>query len=377
MAITIGVPREQDGEKRVAIDTDVVKRLIKKGASIVVESGAGTNANISDSDYVDAGASVGSREQVFGSDVVVKVQPPTAAEIQLMRSGSVYLGFLRPLDDTQPSSQLASRGAQAFAMEMVPRISRAQKMDALSAMANIAGYKAVIVAADHLPKYFPLLTTAAGTVKPANVLVLGAGVAGLQAIATARRLGARVAAYDIREAVKEQVESLGGRFVELAFEIDDMEDSSGYAKALGAEKARQQTKLLIPEIAKSDVIISTALIPGRPAPILITEEAVAAMAPGSVIVDLAAANGGNCVYSKPDETVIVNGVTIIGETNFASTVAAHATQLYSRTLFAMLDEMIDDGNLAINQDDEIMQGACVCRNGEIVNERVKGIINGQ
>lgn len=377
MSITIGVPRETGDERRVAFDLDVVKRLKKKGVKVLVENGAGTTINLSDNDYQEAGALVGTRDDVFASDIVVKVQPPDMSEIALMKSGSVFLGFLNPLDNAATISSLASQGVQAFAMEMVPRISRAQKMDALSAMANIAGYKAVIAAAYHLPKYFPLLTTAAGTVKPANVLVLGAGVAGLQAIATARRLGARVAAYDIREAVKEQVESLGARFVELEFELDDMEDSGGYAKALGAEKARQQTTLLIPEIAKSDVIITTALIPGRAAPVLITDEALAAMSSGSVIVDLAAANGGNCSKTEANQTVTVNGVTIIGETNYPSTVATHGTQLYGRTLLAMLDEMVEEGALSIDYDDEVMAGACITRDGHIVNERVKGLIESQ
>lgn len=377
MSISIGVPKESGRERRVSLDLDVVKRLLKKGVRVVVETGAGDSINLTDNDYQQAGATVASRNDVFGCDVIVKVQPPDTDEIALMNSGSVFLGFMNPLDNATTVSALASRGVQAFAMEMVPRISRAQKMDALSAMANIAGYKAVIAAAYHLPKYFPLLTTAAGTVKPANVLVLGAGVAGLQAIATARRLGARVAAYDIREAVKEQVESLGARFVELAFDLDDMEDSGGYAKALGAEKAKQQTKLLIPEIAKSDVIITTALIPGRAAPVLITDEALAAMSPGSVIVDLAAANGGNCSQTTADQTTVVNGVTIIGETNYPSTVATHGTQLYGRTLLAMLDEMIEEGELSIDYEDEVMAGACITRDSQIVNERVKGLIESQ
>ncbi|MCB0717865.1 MAG: Re/Si-specific NAD(P)(+) transhydrogenase subunit alpha [Bacteroidetes bacterium] len=373
MSISIGVPKETaEGEHRVAAIPDVVSRYIKKGHSVLVERGAGEGSSISDADFESAGARIVSREEVLGADVVVRVQPPAKQEIAALRSGSTLISFLQPLDSPDVAKDLAARNVTAFSMELVPRISRAQKMDALSAMANIAGYKAVVHAAVALPKYFPLLTTAAGTVKPANVLVLGAGVAGLQAIATAKRLGARVSAYDVREAVKEQVESLGASFVELTLDMADMEDKAGYAKALDDEKARRQTELLAPVIAKQDVVVSTALIPGRKAPVLITDEALKGMKPGSVVVDLAASNGGNCSQSVPGETVVVGGVTIMAPLNLPSETAVHASELYSRTVMAMVFEMLDDeGNLAFDEENEVITGSCLCRGGQIVNERVK------
>lgn len=373
MSISIGVPKETaEGEHRVAAIPDVVSRYIKKGHSVLVERGAGEGSSISDADFESAGARIVSREEVLGAAVVVRVQPPAKQEIAALRSGSTLISFLQPLDSPDVAKDLAARNVTAFSMELVPRISRAQKMDALSAMANIAGYKAVVHAAVALPKYFPLLTTAAGTVKPANVLVLGAGVAGLQAIATAKRLGARVSAYDVREAVKEQVESLGASFVELTLDMADMEDKAGYAKALDDEKARRQTELLAPVIAKQDVVVSTALIPGRKAPVLITDEALKGMKPGSVVVDLAASNGGNCSQSVPGETVVVGGVTIMAPLNLPSETAVHASELYSRTVMAMVFEMLDDeGNLAFDEENEVITGSCLCRGGQIVNERVK------
>jgi len=311
---------------------------------------------------------------VLASDVVVKVQPPSDEEIALMKKGGAYIGFMRPLDAPDRARRLAEHGITALAMELVPRISRAQKMDALSALSSIGGYRAVIMAAMHLPKFFPLLTTAAGTVRPSNVLVLGAGVAGLQAIATARRLGARVSAYDIRDAAREEVMSLGAQFVELEIEMGDMQDSGGYAKALAEEKAKQQVELLVPHIGKSDVLVSTALIPGRPAPLLISEDAVRAMTPGSVIVDMAAANGGNCVLTEPGEIIVTHGVTIIGATNLPADMPVHASQLYARTLLAMLQDFTGEDGFVENPDDEVFSGACVCRGGEVVNERVKKLL---
>jgi NAD(P) transhydrogenase subunit alpha len=344
--------------------------------SVFVETGAGLKSSISDDAYRAKGAELGDRARVFACDVVAKVAPPSDAEVALMRSGTSLISFLSPLDEPQRCQALASAGISALSMELVPRISRAQKMDALSAMANIAGYKAVLLAAVQLPRYFPLLTTAAGTVKPANVLVLGAGVAGLQAIATARRLGARVSAYDIRDAVKEQVESLGASFVELELETREMEDKSGYAKALDEEKARRQTELLVPAIAKSDVVISTALIPGRRAPILITGDAVDAMKPGSVIVDLAAPNGGNCERTVPGETTVTNGVSILAPLNVPATVAAHASELYARTIMEMLLEMMtEEGIITVDLDNDIIGGSCVTSGGKIVNERVAGLLS--
>lgn len=375
MALQIGVPAETAaGERRVALVPDVVKRLTQQGMSVRVERGAGAGAFITDAEYEAAGAQIVTREEAWASDLVVHVQPPSEEEIALLRSGSVYIGFLSPLDRPEVVEKLARQGVTALAMELVPRISRAQKMDALSAMAAVAGYKAVLIAANLLPKFFPLLTTAAGTVRPASVLVLGAGVAGLQAIATARRLGARVSAYDIRDAVKEEVQSLGATFLELPFEVPDAQDVSGYAKALAEEKQRQQAQLLVPHIGRSDVVISTAQVPGRRAPVLITEEAVAAMQPGSVIIDLAAPSGGNCVLTRPGETVVHNGVQIVGPLNLPAEMPVHASQMYARTLLTMIQEFATSEGFQPDFEDEIFQGACVTYNGEVVNERVRALL---
>ena len=375
MAYTIGVPRERKaGENLVALIPEVVARLVKKGASVLVERGAGDNAFYTDEDFEDAGAQVVSREDAFGADVVVKVQPPNDEEISLLREGGVLIGFLSPLDDPDISARIAARKVTAFSMELVPRISRAQKMDALSALSSIGGYRAVLIAAEALPKFFPLLSTAAGTVRPANVLVLGAGVAGLQAIATAKRLGSRVSAYDIRDVVAEEVQSLGASFVELELETGSMQDEGGYAKALAEEKAARQTELLVPFIGKSDVVIATALIPGRRAPTLITEEAVRAMHAGSVIVDMAAPNGGNCELTVPGETVVRHGVKIFGVMNLTAGMPVHASQLYSRTLLAVLEDFTDENGFTVNFEDEVFAGSCVSHNGEIVHERVKSLL---
>lgn len=376
MAITVGVPGESAaGERRVALVPDVVNRLSKKGIQVIVESGAGASAFYSDESYAEQGARLGSREDAFGADVVLKVQPPNKEEIERFKAGSTYIGFLNPLDEPQTAAVLAARGVTALSMELVPRISRAQKMDALSAMSSVGGYKAVLIAAEALPKFFPLLTTAAGTVKPANVLVLGAGVAGLQAIATARRLGGRVSAYDIRDVVREEIESLGATFVELTLEVSGAQDEGGYAKALAEEKQRRQTELLVPHIGNADVVITTALIPGRTAPVLITEEAVQAMTPGSIVIDMAAANGGNCAYTKAGETVTINGVQIFGPTNLPGTMPVHASQMYARTLMAMILEFHTEEGFNANFEDEIFKGACVTYDGQVVNERVKGLLD--
>lgn len=375
MALSIGVPRETAaGERRVAFVPDIVRRLASSGYDVVVEEGAGDESFFGDETYREAGARIADREAAFGSDVVVKVQPPSETEILLIKPGAVLIGFLNPLDDPETSRKLADRGATAISMELVPRISRAQKMDALSAMSSIGGYKAVLLAASALPKFFPLLTTAAGTIRPANVLVLGAGVAGLQAIATARRLGGRVWSYDIREAVREEVQSLGAQFVDLPFETQDAQDTGGYAKALAEEKAQQQTELLVPHVGKSDVVITTALIPGRAAPTLITQKAVEAMKPGSIIIDMAAANGGNCVLTSPDKTVTHNGVQIMGPTNLPASAPVNASEMYARTVFEMLSEFSDGESFSPNFDDEIFQGACVTHDGKVVNERVQGLL---
>lgn len=349
-------------------------RLVKEEMEVVVESGAGEAAFYPDADYEAVGARIGDRAAALGADVVLKVQPPTDEEIALLKDGAALIGFLNPLDRPEIVGMLAARGVTALSMELVPRISRAQKMDALSAMSSIGGYKAVLIAAETLPKFFPLLTTAAGTVRPASVLVLGAGVAGLQAIATARRLGARVSAYDIREVAREEVQSLGAAFVELDLEVEESQDSGGYARALMAEKARRQTELLVPHIGRADVVITTALIPGRPAPVLITEAAVEAMQPGSVIVDLAASNGGNCTLTEPGKTVTHHGVQIFGALNLAASMPVHASQLYSRTVMAMLLEFAGADGFKPDFEDDIFKGACVTHGGAVVNERVKGLL---
>lgn len=375
MPLTVGVPRETAvGERRVAIVPDVARKLVSSGFAVAVEAGAGEKAYFADEAYRGAGADLVDVAGAFDADVVLKVAPPSETEILKLKKGAVYIGFLSPLDEPEVSRKLAERGVTALSMELVPRISRAQKMDALSAMSSIAGYKAVLHAAVALPKFFPLLTTAAGTVRPANVLVLGAGVAGLQAIATAKRLGARVSAYDIRDAVKEEVQSLGAKFVELAFETQQAADTGGYAQALAQEKAEQQTKLLVPHIAASDVVITTALIPGRSAPTLIIEDAVASMQAGSVIVDLAAPNGGNCVRTRVGEEVTVEGVRIIGPTNLPSDAPVNASEMFGRTLMALLTEFSDGDTFDPNFEDEIFQSTCVTHDGKVVNQRVSDLL---
>ena len=376
MAVTIGVPREtRPGEHRVALSPEMAARLRKEGYEVLVERGAGESAFFPDAEFEVQGARLTGRDEALGADVVVTVTPPED-ELQKLRSGAVLVGFLQPLDRPELAQALAERGVTAFAMELVPRITRAQKMDALSAMSTVAGYKAVLLAADALPKFFPLLTTAAGTIRPAQVLVLGAGVAGLQALATARRLGAVTSAYDVRAAAREQVESVGARFVELELDTGDAEDRGGYAKALAEDQQARQVELLARHVAKADVVISTALIPGRPAPVLITERGVEGMQSGSVIVDLAAANGGNCAVTRPDERVRHGGVQILGPTNLAASMPLHASQMYARTVAALLTEFTTDGAFTPGFDDEIVQGACVTHGGEVVHERVRGLVSG-
>jgi NAD(P) transhydrogenase subunit alpha len=378
MAISIGVPRETvDGERRVGLVPEVAGRLIKSGFNVSVEAGAGEKAFFSDQDYEAAGARIVGRDDAFNCDVVAKVQPPDENEVGLMRADGVVVGFLRPLDDLDAVKRLVGRGVTALSMELVPRITRAQKMDALSAMGTVGGYRAVLVAAELLPKFFPLLTTAAGTMRPARVFVLGAGVAGLQAIATARRLGAIVSAYDVRPVVREEVQSLGAKFVELELETEEAEGAGGYAAALAEEKQRRQTELLVPHLAESDVVITTALIPGRAAPILITKQAVEEMGSGSVIIDLAAPNGGNCELSEPGQTVVKHGVTIAAPLNLPSDMPVHASQMYARTVSALVSELNKEGELAIDLEDEVVGGACVTHDGKIINERVAALLEPQ
>jgi NAD(P) transhydrogenase subunit alpha len=371
----IGVPKETaDGERRVALAPEVVGKLAggDNGLEVIVERGAGAGALIPDAKYEEAGAQmVDDAGAVFEADVVVKVAPPNADEIGRLRSDGVLIGFLQPLTAGEAIRAVAQTGATSFAMEAIPRISRAQSMDALSSQANIGGYKSVLIAATEIGRFFPMLMTAAGTIRPATVLVLGAGVAGLQAIATARRLGAVVQGFDVRAAVKEQVESLGAHFLE--FDLGgDLEGAGGYAKELTPEQQARQQELMAEAIGKVDVVITTAAVPGRRAPILVTEEAVQKMKPGSVIVDLAAETGGNCELTEPGQTVVRHDVKILGPLNVPSTMAEHASQLYARNIQSLLELMIgEDGQLSLDFDDEVIAGACITRDGEIVHEAAR------
>jgi NAD(P) transhydrogenase subunit alpha len=367
--MNVSVPKETaSGELRVALVPEVVERLAKGGIEVTVEAGAGAGAHLPDADYERAGAKIGDG---FSGQVVAKVAPPSTAEIGRLGRGSVLVGFLAPLTNADTVRALAEAGVTSFAMEAVPRITRAQSMDALSSQATVGGYRAALIAAQELPRFFPMLTTAAGTVRPAKVLVLGAGVAGLQAIATARRLGAVVQAFDVRSAVKEQIESLGARFLELDMGLEDAEAAGGYARQLTEEEQQRQRELLAEEIGKMDAVISTAAVPGRRAPLLVTEQAVKNMRPGSVIVDLAAETGGNCELTEPGETVVKEDVTIIGPANLASSMPDHASSLYARNVQSLLELMVEEGELALDFDDEIIKGACITHEGEIVHEGAK------
>ncbi|HEY4830347.1 MAG TPA: Re/Si-specific NAD(P)(+) transhydrogenase subunit alpha [Solirubrobacteraceae bacterium] len=371
----IGVPKESvEGEHRVALVPEVVRKLAggEHGHEVVVQRGAGAGALIPDAQYEEAGAQMTDDPGApYDADVVVKVAAPTSEEIGRLRSNGVLIGFLQPLTAGESIRAIAQTGATSFAMEAIPRISRAQSMDALSSQANIGGYKSVLIASTEIGRFFPMLMTAAGTIRPATVLVLGAGVAGLQAIATARRLGAVVQGFDVRAAVKEQVESLGAHFLE--FDLGgDLEGAGGYAKELTPEQQQRQQELMAEAIGKVDVVITTAAVPGRRAPILVTEEAVKLMKPGSVIVDLAAETGGNCELTEPGQTVIRHDVKILGPLNVPSTMAEHASQLYARNVESLLGLMIsEEGQLSLDFDDEVIAGACITRDGEIVHEAAK------
>jgi len=368
----IGVPSQAAaGEPRVALVPDVIRRLAQRELEIVVESGAGEGSHLPDQAFADAGATIGSAADAWGSDVVAVVRAPSATDLELMDRGKVLIGFLNPLTDADTARRLASAGVTAFAMEAIPRITRAQSMDALSSQSTVAGYRAVLLAAEELDRFMPMLTTAAGTIKPATVLVLGAGVAGLQAIATARRLGAVVTGYDVREAVREQVESLGARFLQLDVEAD-AEGAGGYAKELGEEEQRRQREAMAEAIGRFDAVITTALVPGRRAPILVTAAAVEKMKPGSVVVDLAASAGGNCELTEPGQTVERHGVKILGALDLAAEMPDHASQLYARNVQSLLELMVTkEGQLELNWEDEILSGACITRDGEIVHEGAK------
>ena len=376
----VGVPRESfPGERRVALVPAVMPGLTKAGFEVVVEAGAGAEAGYPDKDYTAKGARIlAERAEVFRTaDVVVQVlcygsnDQTGKDDLPLLRRDQALIGFLRPLGSLDTLKDIAGRGVTSFSVELMPRTTRAQSMDALSSMATICGYKAVVIAADTLPRIFPMLTTAAGTITPGRVLVIGAGVAGLQAIATARRLGAVASAYDLRPAAKEQVLSLGGRFVELPLEARDAEDASGYARAQDESFYQRQRELLARVVAESDVVITAAVIPGKKPPALVTREMVAGMAPGSVIVDLAAERGGNCELTRAGEKIVEHGVTIIGVLNLASTVPYHASQMYARNVSAFLLHMAKDGKLHLDRDDEIIRETLLTHRGEVVHARVR------
>ena len=371
----VATPKETaSDERRVALVPDTATRLAAAALEVSVESGAGSAAYIPDGAYEKAGARiVKSVSALLGeADAVLKVQAPSAAEVELLQKGAVLISFLQPATQGDIIRALAKRGVTAFSLELVPRISRAQSMDALSSQASAAGYKAVLMAAGRLGKFFPMMMTAAGTIPPARVLVMGAGVAGLQAIATARRLGAVVSAYDVRPAVKEEVQSLGATFIELALETQEGE--GGYAKEQSEEFLRKQRELIGEHVAKSDAVITTAAVPGRRAPLLVTGDMVKGMRPGSVIVDLAADTGGNVELTKAGEDVEVGGVTIIGTRNVPSTMPLHASQLYARNVANLLLHLVKDGAIVLDFEDEITKGCCVTHGGEIVNERAKQLL---
>jgi H+-translocating NAD(P) transhydrogenase subunit alpha len=368
----VGVPKEsREGERRVALIPDSVGALGGERLELLIESGAGEGAGHPDSAYSEAGARVGSADDAWGADVVTKVAVPTLDEIGRLRPGQVLIGHLAPLTSPETNKALADQGVTSFAMEAIPRITRAQAMDALSSQANVTGYAATLLAAREVGRFFPMMTTAAGTVAPAKVMVLGAGVAGLQAIATAKRLGAVVTGFDIRRAAWEQIASLGGRPLELDF-IPDAEAEGGYARPLTDEENEQVRQALAAAAARQDVIITTAQVPGRPAPLLVTADAVRGMQPGSVIVDLAGESGGNCELTEAGETVTEGGVKVIAPLNLASEMATHASQLYAKNVENLLGLMIsEEGELTIDFDDEIVAGACITHEGEIKNERAR------
>lgn len=376
------VPKENTpGETRVALVPATIPSLTKAGLEILVESGAGLASGFSDEQYVEKGAKIaGSRDEVFAADVILQVRAAGAApesiaeELPRLRSGQIVVGMCDPLGEPRAAEKWAGSGVTLFSLEMLPRITRAQSMDVLSSMATVAGYRAVLLAASALPKMFPMLMTAAGTITPAKVFIVGAGVAGLQAISTARRLGAVVSAYDVRPAVKEQVQSLGARFVEMELDASDAEDKGGYAKEMDEEFYRRQREMMARVLAETDVVITTAAIPGRKAPILITADMVAGMAPGSVVVDLAAERGGNCELTSPGETVVEHGVSILGPLNLPAGIPHHASQMYSKNIATFLLNLVEDGQVKIDSEDEIVAGTLIARDGKIAHPRVAELL---
>jgi NAD(P) transhydrogenase subunit alpha len=376
----VGIPKESyPNERRVALVPAHVKAVARAGHQVVIEAGAGSESGYLDPQYVDAGARLlGSREEIFKeAEVILHVRAHGAnrsagrADLQRLRAGQIVIGMFDPLSEPEAVKEIATTGVAAFALELMPRITRAQSMDVLSSMATVAGYKAVVLAAGRLPKMFPMLMTAAGTVAPARVFVIGAGVAGLQAISAARRLGAIVEAYDVRPAVKEQVQSLGAKFVELALESGDAEDKGGYAKAQDESFYRRQREVMARVVSASDIVITTALIPGRKSPVLITADMVRKMSAGSVIVDLAAERGGNCELTRADEEVSEQGVTILGPTNLPSTVPHHASQMYSKNIVTFLTHLTKEGKVQLEGDDSILTETLLTRSGEVVQKRIR------
>ncbi len=374
----IAVAKEIEvSERRVSLVPDIVAKLVKQGLEISVETGAGEKAYFSDADYEAAGAKIITDAAVLWgeADILLKVSPPQEREdgreeIDLLKPGAVLLSFLNPLGNPEIARKLAQRQITAFSMELIPRTTRAQSMDALSSQASIAGYKTVLLAAAALPKYFPMLTTAAGTIAPAKVFVMGAGVAGLQAIATARRLGALVEAFDIRPAVKEEVQSLGAKFVEIKL-TEETTAAGGYAKEISEDSKKRTQEVVAEHVKHSDIVITTAQVPGRKAPILVTEDMVKGMKPGSVIVDLAAEQGGNCACTAPGKDIVYQGVTIIGPINLPSSMPVHASQLYAKNVTALMQLVVKDKALNVNFADDIVDAACITHNGEIRNQRIK------
>ncbi|PCI76642.1 MAG: NAD(P)(+) transhydrogenase (Re/Si-specific) subunit alpha [SAR86 cluster bacterium] len=374
MTIKIGVPKEvREGEQRVALVPDIVNRLAKQDIQVTLETGAGELAGYSDKYYENAEIAASSAEILGKTDICLTVNPATDEQIEQLKDGSILIGYLNPHSDLERFNKLKAKNISAFSMELVPRISRAQAMDALSSQASIAGYKAVLLASNLLGKFFPMLTTAAGTIRPSKVLVIGAGVAGLQAIATARRLGAIVEGYDVRAAVKEQVESLGAKFVDIEIKA---EGSGGYARELTDEERQQQQAILAKHVAAADVVVSTAAIPGRPSPLIISTEMVEGMRGGSVIVDLAAEGGGNCELTKIDETVLHKGVKIYGPANVPSMVGNHASELYAKNLLNFLELLIQDGAINIDLEDEILNASLITHGGEIHHAGIKEQLEG-
>ena len=377
----IAVPRESHpGERRVALVPASVPPLVKAGLEVLIETGAGAAAGYADQQYIDKGAKIATRAEVFAGDIILQVRAAGAnpqasqADWDGYRQGQIVIGLCDPLGEPKTAEKLAARGVSLFSLELLPRITRAQSMDVLSSQATIAGYRAVLMAAEALPKIFPMLITAAGTMNAAKVFVIGAGVAGLQAIATARRLGASISAYDVRPAVKEQVQSVGAKFVEMQLETFDAETKGGYAQEMGEEFYRKQRELMMKVVADHDVVITTAAIPGKKSPVLITADMVANMAAGSVIVDLAAERGGNCELTKADQTVVEHGVTIMGPTNLPSDAPYHASQMYAKNIVTFLLNLVKDKQVQMNMEDEIIRDTLIAKDGKIVNARVQQLL---